>query len=93
MSFKEAVISAFKNCANFNGRARRSEYWYFSLFNLLVVAAVIMLSAIICAIAQDLTVMGTALSLLGIYALAVLLPNLSVTCRRLHDVGKSGAYV
>lgn len=93
MSLKEAVISAFKNYANFNGRARRSEYWYFSLFNLLVIIAVFVLSAIISAIAQDLTSLGIAFSLIGIYSVATLLPNLSVTCRRLHDVGKSGAYI
>lgn len=91
MSLKEAVISAFKNYANFKGRARRSEYWYFSLFSLIVVVAALIIGAIIDNIAQDLT--GIGIAIIGIYGAATIIPNLSVTCRRLHDVGKSGAYV
>ena len=84
MSFTEAVSSCFSNYANFNGRARRSEYWYFTLFSILVNVAI--------------TVIGTMLGeriqavLSGIFSLAVLLPSLAVTWRRFHDIGKSGAF-
>ena len=91
MSLKDAVSSAFKNYANFNGRARRSEYWYFSLFNLIVFAVALIVGALIDSAAQDFT--GIGFIIIGIYCLATIIPNLSVTCRRLHDVGKSGAYV
>lgn len=91
MNLKEAVVSAFKNYANFKGRARRSEYWYFSLFSLIVIVLALILGAIIDNIAQELT--GIGLGIIVLYGVATIVPNLSVTCRRLHDVGKSGAYV
>lgn len=74
MSFTEAIRHCFVNYANFTGRASRSEFWYFTLFN--VIAATVL----------------TAISVyLGsMYSLAALLPTLGVSCRRLHDTGKSG---
>ncbi len=75
-------IKVLQNYANFNGRARRSEYWYFVLFNMLVYIA--------------LAVAGYALKfemLPMIYNLAVLVPSLAVGVRRLHDVNKSGWYL
>lgn len=76
----------FENYANFNGRARRSEYWYFALMNfiVLIVAAVL-----------DST-LGLNFSPLPygylylVVALATFIPGLAVAVRRLHDVGKSG---
>ena len=46
MTFKEAVTHVFENYANFSGRARRSEYWYFTLFSILVTTALSVLAAI-----------------------------------------------
>ena len=66
----------------FKGRARRSEYWYFVLFN--------------CIIAFALGFIGiyTGTELLGnIYSLAVLFPSLAVGVRRMHDVNKSGWFI
>jgi uncharacterized membrane protein YhaH (DUF805 family) len=68
------------NYANFEGRARRSEFWYFTLVNFIV--AVIL--SIIASIA------GFVIYLYYIYALAVLVPSIAVGIRRLHDLGKSG---
>lgn len=86
MSFKQAVSSVFRNYANFSGRARRSEYWYFVLFNLIVGVVL----GIIDAILGENSLLATAIS--GVYSLAVLLPSLAVCWRRLHDIGKSGAW-
>ncbi|MEU9252065.1 DUF805 domain-containing protein [Streptomyces sp. NPDC048270] len=72
-----------KKYADFSGRARRQEYWMFFLFN--AAAAIIL-------IVLDF-VLGTYPLLYGIYALAVFLPNLGVTIRRLHDTGKSGWWI
>lgn len=76
----------FENYANFSGRARRSEYWYFTLMSAII--------AIILAVIDNTTglTFGSASNgILGtIYGLAVLLPGLAVAVRRLHDVGKSG---
>lgn len=68
------------NYANFSGRARRSEYWYFTLCNFLIIIALLIFSL--------LTGFGFILYIL--YALAMLVPSLAVIVRRLHDVGKSG---
>jgi uncharacterized membrane protein YhaH (DUF805 family) len=68
------------NYANFNGRARRKEYWMFVLFN--------MLFAFVLAIIDYL--LGTFPLIYGIYLLAVVIPSLAVFVRRLHDIGKSG---
>ena len=82
-------IKALKNYANFNGRANRSEYWYFSLFNLIFV--------IIASVLDN--VLGTADLGMGygpiylLYAMAVLIPGLAVFVRRMHDVNKSGWYL
>lgn len=79
-------LKAFKNYANFNGRARRKEYWMFTLFNIIFL--------IIAAILDN--AMGMTFGPVGygilyaLYALATLIPNLAVTVRRLHDTGKSG---
>jgi len=75
-------IKVLQNYANFNGRARRSEYWYFVLFNFLIS---IVLGFIGGAIGFEL--IGT------LYSLAVLLPSLAVAVRRMHDVGKSGWFI
>ena len=73
----------------FVGRARRKEYWMFALFNCI--------AAFVAGFAGALLVSATGaevFALLGtIYNLAVLLPNLGVAVRRLHDIGKSGLWM
>lgn len=88
MTMMDAVKNCFQNYANFSGRARRSEYWYFFLFNFLVSAALGILGR-----AAGQGAMSTLLdSLAGLYSLATLIPGLAVAWRRLHDIGKSGGY-
>ena len=79
MSFADAVRTCLTGYATFSGRARRSEYWWFSLF----FAVVYFLAAVV----------GTAahVSILGPVAiLALLLPIIAVSVRRLHDTNRSG---
>ncbi|MEU4271717.1 DUF805 domain-containing protein [Streptomyces sp. NPDC026092] len=76
-------LDVLKKYAVFTGRARRQEYWMFVLFNIL---ALIIVAVIDFAI-------GTYPLLYAIYALAVLLPGLGVTVRRLHDTGRSGWWI
>lgn len=81
----------FENYANFNGRARRSEYWYFALANGLISILLIVLGAIIGGVFGDALTGGIiGYVLFALYAFATLLPGLGVVVRRLHDVGKSG---
>lgn len=70
----------FENYANFNGRARRSEYWYYTL-------ATIIISFLTMGIDS---VLGLQFGLNSLYSLAVFIPGLAVAVRRLHDIGKSG---
>jgi len=73
----------FENYANFSGRARRSEYWYFTLVN-----------TIIYLISTITSLKFPYFSLVYlVYNLAILLPSLAVGIRRMHDVGKSGWFI
>jgi uncharacterized membrane protein YhaH (DUF805 family) len=79
-------LKVLKQYADFGGRARRSEYWYFTLFSTIF--------AILATILDN--VLGIAIEGIGygpiyiLYALAMFVPGLAVLVRRLHDVGKSG---
>jgi uncharacterized membrane protein YhaH (DUF805 family) len=74
MTFAESIRMCFAKYADFNGTASRSEFWRFMLFIYLVAAALSLLSTTLCAL----------------FYLAVLLPDLAVGARRLHDTGRSG---
>jgi len=73
-------LKVLKQYVDFNGRARRQEYWMFILFNIIFSIATMVIDSVI----------GTYGAINGIYALAVFLPGLAVGVRRLHDIGKSG---
>ena len=76
MDFVQAIKSCLGQYATFSGRASRSEFWWFFLFQVLVMAATSMLGDVIN----------------GIASLALLLPALAVGTRRLHDIGRTGFY-
>jgi len=76
-------IQVLKNYVTFSGRARRSEYWYFVLFNLIASVVLGVLDAIM-QVAGGVGFLGL------LYTLAVLLPTIAVGVRRMHDIGKSG---
>ena len=87
-------LKVIKNYAGFGGRARRKEYWMFALFNLIfVVVAAIVDNILGTTFKMDMGGQGVNLPygyFYLLYALAVLIPGLAVSVRRLHDVGKSG---
>lgn len=74
------------NYANFEGRARRQEYWMFVLFNLIFIIAIALVSGVLAGLLDA----PGFMFLYIIYVLAVFIPSLAVAVRRLHDVGKSG---
>ncbi len=85
VSFQDAVTRALKfNYCNFGGRASRSEYWWFILFEF-IVGAIIGI-----AFSFNSTVCET---MSGIVNLALLLPGLGLAVRRLHDIGKSAWWI
>lgn len=80
MTFTAAIQTCFQKYATFTGRAARSEFWWFVLFQILVNG-----------VASG--VFGSD-SLVGlVVVLALLLPALAVSVRRLHDIGKPGWWV
>lgn len=88
MKFDEAIKSVFNNYATFSGRARRSEYWFATLFFFLVLLAATFLDAVLFSGGG----MADLQPFYIISALAIFLPSLSVAWRRLHDIGKSGGF-
>ncbi|MFD4705063.1 DUF805 domain-containing protein [Gottfriedia sp. NPDC058432] len=76
----EWYLKVLKNYAVFSGRARRTEYWMFFLFNAII--------SIILSILQSIANIGEVLTI--IYSILVFLPSLAVGARRLHDSGRSG---
>lgn len=86
----------FENYTNFNGRARRSEYWYFVLMNVIIGIAIGIIEGILGlgeyrSSNSSFYLSGGIIS--NLYNLAILLPSLAVGVRRMHDVGKSGWYI
>lgn len=81
-------LKVLRQYADFSGRARRKEYWMFFLFNFIFAFAAMILD----------NLLGISLEagygpLYGLYALALLIPSIAVTVRRLHDTGKSGLMI
>lgn len=83
MGIKDAVSTCFSKYATFQGRAMRSEFWYFVLFAVLVSVVLLVLGSII----GDPTI---PMILLGVFSLGIILPTIAVAVRRLHDQDKSG---
>ena len=82
-------LQALKKYADFSGRARRREYWVFVLFNLIIS---VVLS--VCDVVLGTYSAAASIGILsGIYTLAVLIPGIAVTVRRLHDTGRSGWWI
>jgi uncharacterized membrane protein YhaH (DUF805 family) len=88
MTFAEAVRSVYSNYAKFDGRSRRSEYWYFALFVFVAYLAGVVLAKALGSIAG---ILGTTASIVLVaFWLATLVPSIAVGIRRLHDTGRSG---
>jgi len=86
--WKKAVV---ENYANFKGRARRAEYWYFVLGNFLLIIPFYVL-AIIGAL-NDNTLLSTGgIIVYALVVVATIVPSLAAVARRLHDINKSGWY-
>lgn len=77
----------WKNGLKFSGRARRSEYWYFLLFNLIISFGLLAIDMLIIGLGEGIS------PLYWIYSLAAIIPSLAVTVRRLHDTGRSGWWI
>lgn len=84
VDFVTAIKTVLGKYADFSGRARRSEYWFFYL-------AVVIGYVVSLIITQVVRPLG--LLLLVLLVLGALIPTLACGVRRLHDTGKSGAFI
>jgi uncharacterized membrane protein YhaH (DUF805 family) len=91
MNFAEAIASGFRNYAKFEGRAARSEYWYWTLFVLLVAIAADVIDAFAFSSFRSATLELGPLGLIS--SLALLVPGLAVSVRRLHDIDRTGRWL
>jgi uncharacterized membrane protein YhaH (DUF805 family) len=86
MNFTQSVANGFRNFANSAGRASRSEYWYWTLFAVLIDVASLFL--------DKLFFPDNAWGPVGIAtSLWLLLPSVAVSMRRLHDINRTGRWV
>jgi uncharacterized membrane protein YhaH (DUF805 family) len=76
-------LEALRKYADFSGRARRKEFWYFNVFHFLLVLGLL---------AVD-TAAGFDGYLIVLYGLAMVMPAVAVGVRRLHDTGRSAAWL
>ena len=85
MDFQTSIKTCFNKFAVFSGRASRSEFWFFVLFGILggIITSII-----------DVMILGYPFEENGpinlIFSIALIIPSISVTARRLHDINKSG---
>ena len=77
-------VDAWKKFADFGGRSRRKEFWFFWLINMVI-------SYVLTLITSKLGVVGSIVT--GVFSLAILVPSLAVAIRRMHDIGKSGWWI
>jgi len=82
----EWYVSVLRRYVDFSGRAGRSEYWWFALANAIVLIALTILGRV----GESMGLGGILMVPYFLYLLAVLLPSLGVSVRRLHDTGRSG---
>jgi len=95
MNFQEAIITCFKKYFTFSGRARRSEYWWFILFSIII--------GILLHVVEEFSIpdvdgdMYFSISYVIIFSLVIdillIPPFFAVAFRRLHDIGKSGWWI
>ena len=100
MGFGQAIASAFKNSRKFTGRATRSEYWFFYLLFWLGMIPVFAAGAFLANAMNEASpihynpVAGKVfLAMIVVYAAIMFFPLLSVSIRRLHDVGHSAWFL
>jgi uncharacterized membrane protein YhaH (DUF805 family) len=90
MNFVDSVKCALKNYRTFRGRASRSEFWYFLLFDFSVLFILVFINKFIYGESNEFNLLKFLISIIFI---ALILPSITVTVRRLHDINKSGLWI
>ena len=91
MSFGAAIGSFFSKYATFSGRARRSEFWYAVLFTTLVSAVIGLIWPSTTLVLDGMSFQQSSLPS-NLWQLAIFVPSIALSVRRLHDVGRKGTY-
>lgn len=86
-------LKCLKQYIDFWGRARRKEYWMFTLWNVVIIMFLAALAAIGTEIGSDSLLSYIPMVLYLLYGLFILIPSFTVSVRRLHDIGKSGWWI
>ena len=86
MSFLDSIITVFTNYAKFDGRASRSEYWWFYLAYMVAIYPIALIDVVIFGLESEI------LCFSPLYYLFTFIPWIAVSIRRMHDLGKSGWY-
>lgn len=89
----ELMFAPLRRYADFQGRSRRSEYWLFVLFYIVVYAILAVIGAVIGGRSADGSPGGAGMFLPTLFALGVFVPMLAVSVRRLHDTDRSGWWI
>ncbi len=79
-------MEALRKYADFSGRSRRKEYWFFVLFYLIIYLVLAIVDTVILG-SEGIGLLTT------LFALAMLIPGIAVSVRRLHDTGRSGWWI
>ncbi|KCZ95983.1 hypothetical protein HHI_04392 [Hyphomonas hirschiana VP5] len=94
VSFPDAVKMFFARYVDFQGRSRRSEYWWVALFNLIVIGVLVILLMALGGLNPDTGEMGPLgfvfIGIMILYGLAIVIPSIALFVRRLHDINQTG---
>jgi len=89
-TFQEYFVDVFRyKYADFSGRARRSEYWFFTLYKIIFFFGLVILSGSLGSIIGSET-FGYSIIIYALYIVAIIIPSIAVLVRRLHDTGNTG---
>lgn len=91
MSFGAAITSFFTKYATFSGRSRRSEFWFAVLFTTLVSTAISIVAPGSEIVVNDVVIQQSSAAS-NLWQLAIFIPSIALSVRRLHDVGRKGTY-
>jgi uncharacterized membrane protein YhaH (DUF805 family) len=94
VSFPDAVKMFFARYVDFQGRSRRSEYWWVVLFNLIVFGVLGILLGVLGGLNPETGAMGPLgfvfVGVMVLYGLAIIIPSIALFIRRLHDINQTG---
>lgn len=87
------ILAITKKYADFSSRSRRTEFWMFFLFNIIISIGLSVILGLLGSVDPTGTIALLGSAVIGLVSLALLIPGIAVTVRRLHDTGRSGWWI